>query len=135
MRFSLSTCVITFPAYLHTSSFVKKVEHMCDAVVHLESFAGTPKEDHPAFKEYHGLFTIKKLFKLNTLTSFLPDTLNMAFKLHRKRLIVEKFHLPPELEDTTARTSEKKKDVMSKSSSISHKHGMACSSPSNPLDF
>ncbi|CAG8770922.1 7034_t:CDS:2, partial [Funneliformis caledonium] len=45
LRFSFGAAVITIPAYLYTSSssepcsFIRRIEHMCDAVVEVESFA------------------------------------------------------------------------------------------------
>ena len=33
---------------------VKRLERLCDAVVRLESFAGSDKEQNPLYKDYHG---------------------------------------------------------------------------------
>ena len=48
--------------------------------------------------EYDGLFRIVKLPRLNSLSQcFMPETLDLAFHVKRKRLVVEQLHLPPEL--------------------------------------
>jgi len=136
LRFSLATCVVTFPAYLFSPSFVTKVEHLVDTAVALESFAGSFKETNPAFQEYHGLFHVRKLPRLNTIAGPKMDTTNLAFKLQRKRFSVETFHLPPELEDTTSRTTsnadhKKKKVAMSCTTT----GGGSTTSGANLLDF
>lgn len=82
---------------------------MVDFSIELESFAGSDKETNPAFKEYHGLIYIRKLVALNALTAHLPETHDLAFKLRRKRFIIEKLHLPPELQqeaDTEVATTD-----------------------------
>jgi len=47
--------------------------------------------------EYNGLFRLSKLPHLNSLSAFQPETLDLAFFLKRKRLVVEQLHLPPDL--------------------------------------
>ena len=34
--------------------YVRRLEKLCDTVVHLDSFVGSDKEKNPAYKEYHG---------------------------------------------------------------------------------
>ena len=36
------------------SVYVRRLERLSDAVVKLESFAGSDKEQNPLFREYHG---------------------------------------------------------------------------------
>ncbi|XP_021349434.1 elongator complex protein 4-like [Mizuhopecten yessoensis] len=107
LRTAFGVCIITIPTHLFKSAtFVSRLERLCDTVVHLESFAGSDKEKNPAYKEYHGLFHIRQLPRLNSLTSHMPDTLDFAFKLRRKKFTIEKLHLPPELSDTASRPQE-----------------------------
>ncbi|GBC09463.1 hypothetical protein RclHR1_08890008 [Rhizophagus clarus] len=111
MRFSFGAAVITIPAYLYssssseTSSFIRRIEHMCDAVVEVESFAGSPATTNAIYSAtYHGLFHVHKLPTLNSLVP--PSTKlsvlsggggnNLGFKLRRKKFTIETFHLPPE---------------------------------------
>lgn len=79
---------------------------MVDFSIELESFDGSDKETNPIFKEYHGLIQIKKLNALNALAAHSPETHDLAFKLRRKRFIIEKLHLPPELQETEQREQD-----------------------------
>ncbi|XP_033753392.1 elongator complex protein 4-like [Pecten maximus] len=107
LRTAFAVCMVTVPTHLFQSAaFVSRLERLCDTVVHLESFAGSDKEKNPAYKEYHGLFHIQQLPRLNSLTSHMPDTMDFAFKLRRKKFTIEKLHLPPELSDTASRPQE-----------------------------
>ncbi|XP_038064148.1 elongator complex protein 4-like [Patiria miniata] len=107
IRNSLAVCVITMPTHLFTDVAVtRRLERLCDTAIELESFAGSEKEKNPVYKEYHGLFHIKQLPRLNSLTGHMPDTMDLAFKLKRKKLTIEKLHLPPELPETVSRTQE-----------------------------
>jgi len=72
-------------------------------LIELESFAGSERETHPAFKEYSGLLHLHKMSALNTLAVHMPDTTDLAFKLRRKKFVIEKFHLPPELQESSAK--------------------------------
>lgn len=68
---------------------IQRAEHLSDVVVELESFAGSPKEANPMFKDYHGLLHVKKLPAFNTLVH--QDALysDLAFKLRRKKFLIE----------------------------------------------
>lgn len=89
---------------LQDDNLIHRVRNLVDFSVELESFAGSDKETNPAFKEYHGLIYIRKLFALNTLAAHSPETHDLAFKLRRKRFIIEKLHLPPELQEVQTAT-------------------------------
>ncbi|XP_062599943.1 elongator complex protein 4-like [Saccostrea cucullata] len=107
MRSAFATCMITMPTHLfQIPGFVGRLCKMCDTVLHLDSFAGSDKEKNPAYKEYHGLFNIVQLPRLNSLLCHMPDTLDFAFKLRRKKFTIEKLHLPPELSETANRSQE-----------------------------
>ncbi|XP_022105745.1 elongator complex protein 4-like [Acanthaster planci] len=107
LRNSLAVCVITMPTHLFADvAVIRRVERLCDTAVRLESFAGSDKEKNPVYKEYHGLFHIKQLPRLNSLSGHMPDTTDLAFKLKRKKLTIEKLHLPPELSETVSRPQE-----------------------------
>ncbi|ORX58073.1 PAXNEB-domain-containing protein [Hesseltinella vesiculosa] len=115
LRFSFGAAVITLPAYLYEEvpNYVRRVEHLADAVLEIESFAGSSKHnDQPYTQTYHGFFHVHKLPVLNSLLP--PSTKlsvlsggganDLAFKLRRKRFAIETFHLPPEGGVTTRRT-------------------------------
>lgn len=107
LRYSYAVCLITVPTHLFDDpSLVRRIERLCDTVVRLESFAGSDKEHNPTFKDYHGLFHIVRLPRLNSLTCHSLDSYDLAFKLKRKKFTIEKLHLPPELSETANRGQE-----------------------------
>ena len=101
LRSSLSVCVCTVPkASINavSPSLLNELEQLSDLSLSIDSFTGAGLDVSDwEFKEYSGLFYIKKLFKMNSLTyNFTPDTLNYAFKLKKRKMYIEKLHLPPE---------------------------------------
>ncbi|KAJ2740582.1 Elongator subunit elp4 [Coemansia sp. BCRC 34301] len=122
LRYSYAACVISFPAYLYEEAglrlpIVRRIEHLCDAVIELESFEGssvTPpntvarqiKNEAMASQEYHGFLHIHKLPRLNSLTASMGrlsilqtgggSANNLAFRLRRKKFSIETYHLPIE---------------------------------------
>ncbi|RCH81612.1 hypothetical protein CU098_000042, partial [Rhizopus stolonifer] len=142
LRFSFGTAIVTIPAYLYDEvpNVMKRIEHMVDAVIEIESFAGNlfdneitmadngcvgdPVHNEAAYTQnYHGFFHVHKLPVLNSLLP--PSTKlsvlsaggsnDLGFKLRRKRFAIETFHLPPEGGVVTRRTeppstSEPKKE-------------------------
>lgn len=97
MRSSFSVCLISTPTHVfEDDGMALALENMCDAVVRLESFEGTPLQDDPIFKNYNGLLHVLKTPRLNSIvSSYHNDLSNLAFKLHRKQFSIEKFCLPP----------------------------------------
>ena len=98
--------LITVPSHLWKSTHVmRRVRQLSDYVVHVESFAGSKKQN-PLYRDYHGLFHIKKLPCWQSLAPIPLDSTDWAFKLKRKHFSIVKLHLPPDLSDTASRTQE-----------------------------
>lgn len=74
---------------------MKRLLYSADNAVRIESFAGSGKETNPVYSEYHGLFHITKLSAVHSLVPYVPPSLDLAFKLRRKKFVIEKLHLPP----------------------------------------
>lgn len=107
LRTAYASCLITIPSHLFCDKvFIRKIERLCDTVVEVDSFVGSDKEKNPAYKDYHGLFNIKQLPCLNSLVCTMPESLDLAFKLRRKKFCIEKLHLPPDLSETASRSQE-----------------------------
>lgn len=68
---------------------MQQVEHLSDIAIRLESFAGSQKETNPLFKDYHGLLHLQKMLTLNTMALHNPDSRDLAFKLRRKKFVIE----------------------------------------------
>ncbi|CAI9740666.1 complex 4-like [Octopus vulgaris] len=121
LRSSFAVCMVTVPSLImEDANFIHKIERLCDTVVHLESFAGSSRSENPLYKEYHGLFHVKQLPKLNAIKCQMPDTTDWAFKLRRKKFVIEKLHLPPDLSETVSR-SESRPGTMG-CGSTGHRH-------------
>ncbi|XP_012279869.1 elongator complex protein 4 [Orussus abietinus] len=108
LRNSYAVAMFTFPVenFDNSDAIVERIEHLADTAIRLESFAGSPKETNPIYKDYHGLVHIKKISIFNTLAPHCPESVDLAFKLRRKKFLIEILHLPPELEDTTQREQD-----------------------------
>ncbi|XP_048242263.1 elongator complex protein 4-like [Haliotis rufescens] len=129
LRTAYACCLITVPSHLFQDpGFVERLVRLSDTAIRLESFAGSSKEKNPAFKEYHGLLHLRQLPRLNSLISHMPDTLDLAFKLRRKKFTIEMLHLPPELSESASRDQEDPAPRFKPTS-------LACGGPSSKLDF
>ncbi|XP_018305557.1 elongator complex protein 4 [Mycetomoellerius zeteki] len=107
LRNSYAVGVVTVPVNNFNSNFViERIEHLSDIAIGLESFAGSAKALNPLYKEYHGLLHIKKLCALNGLSHGSSQHRDLAFKLRRKKFLIEVLHLPPEFEDTSQREQD-----------------------------
>ncbi|XP_068673027.1 elongator complex protein 4-like isoform X2 [Montipora foliosa] len=128
MRSAFAVCLITAPTHLfQESALIRRMQRLCDTVVKLESFVGSDNETNPVYQDYHGLFHIIRLPRLNSLVGHSPESFDLAFKLRRKKMTIEKLHLPPDLAETANRTQE---------DSIRGKPGaLSCQSSNLRLDF
>lgn len=98
VRNTNSVAFVTIPGQLLTtvdSQLMAQIRNLVDVSIEIESFAASDKETNIVFKDYHGLLHIRKLSAVDTLAAFCPETLDLAFKLKRKRFVIEKLHLPP----------------------------------------
>lgn len=86
---------INFIILLQDDHIIKRILYSVDNAVKIESFAGSSKETNPVYSDYHGLFHITKLSAVYSLVPFVPPSLDLAFKLRRKKFLIEKLHLPP----------------------------------------
>uniref|UniRef100_A0A8C2DFK3 Elongator complex protein 4 n=1 Tax=Cyprinus carpio TaxID=7962 RepID=A0A8C2DFK3_CYPCA len=69
-----------------------RIIRLSDTAIALESFRGSEKETNPLYKDYHGLLHVRQLPRLNCLSSEVPDTKDLAFKLKRKQFTIEVSH-------------------------------------------
>lgn len=95
-------CFLTMPLHLINlidDQLIIRIRKLVDVNVNLESFDNVEKQTNAVFKQYHGLVHIKKLQTINAHQSHKPESFDLAFKLKSHRFVIEKLHLPPELED------------------------------------
>ncbi|KAJ1177697.1 hypothetical protein NDU88_002949 [Pleurodeles waltl] len=90
LRMSLTACVITIPGHLiQHKAIMARAKNLSDSVVGLESFIGSERETNPLYKDYHGLFHVRQLPHLNSLTQDISGVTDLAFKLKRKLFTIE----------------------------------------------
>lgn len=143
LRQSFSCAIVTVPSDVLSADkkVIRSLRHLADYAVKLRSFAGTDDAENPALKDYHGLFQLVKLPRLNSLIRFTPSTFDLAFKLRRKRFTVEKLHLPPDLAETAEREQDEtsmKSLTKKKVAAVTAGFGGGCggmSGGSSALDF
>ncbi|KAI6649758.1 Elongator complex protein 4-like [Oopsacas minuta] len=108
------TFLLSYPTYNHSEIYLNRIRYLSDAVYRLECFQSSDKEVSPLFSDYHGLFHLVKLPKINSLQSFIPETLNFGFKAKKRKFVIEKLHLPPELGEDDKKSTTKIKVRMDK---------------------
>lgn len=91
LRSSFAVAMITVPVinFDNIGGIVGRMEHLADTAISLESFIGSAKEANPVFRDYHGLLHVKKLSAINTLAAHCPESLDLAFKMRRKKFVIE----------------------------------------------
>jgi elongator complex protein 4 len=99
LRHSLAVCVITVPnEIVNNRTLINKYSILSDHVFLMDDSAKSVSR--LTSTEYDGIFRLVKLPRLNSLNAcFVPETLDLAFYIKRKRLVVEQLHLPPELSE------------------------------------
>jgi elongator complex protein 4 len=102
LRYSLALCMMTVPMHLYETPR-SAVEQVADIILRIESFSGSATLQD--LSEYHGILHIRKLPRLNTLVHIPMETTQYGFKTKRKKFIIEKIHLPPEVEEASKDSS------------------------------
>lgn len=107
LRDTNAIAFVTVPSHLFDDDHImNRLLYSIDNAVKIESFAGSSRETNPVYKDYHGLFHITKLSAMYSLVPYVPPSLDLAFKLKRKKFVIEKLHLPPELQETKEREQD-----------------------------
>lgn len=102
-------CLITLPLHLINlidDQLIFKIRKLVDANINLESFDDVDKQTNAVFKQYHGLLHVEKLQTITAHQSHKPESFDLAFKLKSHRFVIEKLHLPPELQDNASPQSQ-----------------------------
>eukprot|EP00644_Phytophthora_capsici_P001130 jgi/Phyca11/556286/estExt2_Genewise1Plus.C_PHYCAscaffold_860021 len=76
--------------------FVNELRHVSDTVLALNSFAGTRDLLPEELQEFQGSLTLRKLPRVHALACHAPSNTRFGVKRGRRKLKIEKFHLPPE---------------------------------------
>ena len=105
MRHSLAVCLVTVPNQLIGGSGQQQQSlDLHERFTHLSDYSFVLDDSVKATSgltatEYDGLFRLVKIPRLNSLMASCGalDTLDLAFHMKRKRLVVEQLHLPPDI--------------------------------------
>ncbi|KAJ3275010.1 hypothetical protein HDV01_001516 [Terramyces sp. JEL0728] len=108
---------VTLPEYFYQNdngdsyfNIIKRVEFAVDAVIEVESFAGSYKFFDASYtSDYHGLIHPVHIFRINSLVESTRlsnvQLHSLGFKVRRKRFSIEPFVLPPENSDKTSKAT------------------------------
>jgi archaellum biogenesis ATPase FlaH len=85
--------MITTPTYCIDPTNATILNHLCDCVINLDSVRSK-------LANCDCFLTIVKPFTV--IRQYLPEIMSMCIKLDKRRLVVEPFHLPPDLDEAGA---------------------------------
>lgn len=135
-------CVLSGALAAFPVPFANEVRHMSDYVLELKAFMGEQDLLPAELQDFHGLLDIHKLARVHALACHAADARKFGVKRERRKLKIEKFHLPPEGSRSSSSSSS---DASSKTSrlvgaSAAHKAASGCGSSSasssmDPLAF
>eukprot|EP01138_Halocafeteria_seosinensis_P003199 gb/GECG01003273.1/.p1 GENE.gb/GECG01003273.1/~~gb/GECG01003273.1/.p1 ORF type:complete len:521 (+),score=73.46 gb/GECG01003273.1/:1-1563(+) len=110
-----SVAYVTVPSTMLPKRTLAGMRRIADGVIQVTAFAERGLEGTVAtsttselllksqkqtssaeFADYTGMISLKKVPCINSLVSARPDTLTYLFKRDRRKMKIEKFHLPPE---------------------------------------
>ncbi|KAF5294669.1 hypothetical protein FQA39_LY02801 [Lamprigera yunnana] len=97
MRMSLAVAVVTIPSHLLERPILDRCIYSSDVAIRLQSFEGTELENNSVLNDYQGYFHLRKLAAINSFSSKHPGSAEYVFKIRRRKFVIEKLHLPPEL--------------------------------------
>ncbi|KAK9509478.1 hypothetical protein O3M35_006788 [Rhynocoris fuscipes] len=111
---------ITLPKYLiEESKIICRCEHISDLVMELKSLT---VPTNGIYDDINGFIRFNKISALNSLSTLVKDDQDWAFKFSHKKLVVEKFRLPPEMESSDQREQD-------------HSTQTSCFKSNNKLEF
>ncbi|KAE8893638.1 hypothetical protein PF005_g22140 [Phytophthora fragariae] len=87
------------------TAFTSELRHVSDSVLTLSSFAGTRDLLPEELLEFQGSLTLRKLPRVHALACHAPSNARFGVKRERRKLKIEKFHLPPEGSRTSSSSS------------------------------
>lgn len=79
--------------------------HLQELFNNVLSVESLPRDKKSVFKDYHGILHLDRIDNMCTFTMPNYDMTDRFFKVQRKKFIIEKMHLPPDLSETVSRSS------------------------------
>ncbi|XP_014274951.1 elongator complex protein 4 [Halyomorpha halys] len=90
---SCSVALVTIPSNLFGDQVFNRCMQLSDIVISLKSLINN---NDPSLKEFSGLIKFSKISPVNSFSIHVPEDIDWAFKVVKKKLIIQKLHLPPE---------------------------------------
>ncbi|BES96819.1 Elongator complex protein [Nesidiocoris tenuis] len=95
-----ASVLVTVPPDVLSLKTVSRCRQICDVVF---SLLAIDPAANPLYSEYNGLLKLWKISPINCLAPIVEVSDDWAFKLLKKRLLVERLTLPPEMDSSTQR--------------------------------
>lgn len=112
-------CMLSGPLFCLPAELVTELRHICDYVVETKSFMGEKALLPPELSEFDGMLELCKLARVHSLACHSVDAVKYGLKRERRKLKIEKFHLPPEgSRASSSDTKSSSRLVASSSSSV-----------------
>ena len=107
-------CVSVCIAYMQDEVYVSQLERLCDAVVRVESFTGSDKEQNPLYQDYHGKH--HNIMTFSTVSGLsLPYGTNCVVNVCRSlslgEVAMSEFYVPSSSRDSRPCLQTEKKKV------------------------
>lgn len=90
---SCSVAIVTVPSNILGHQLFDRCMQLSDIVISLKSLVNI---NDPSLKEFSGLIKFSKISAVNSFSIHVPEDVDWAFKIVKKKLIIQKLHLPPE---------------------------------------
>lgn len=101
-------CMLSGPLFCLPGELVNELRHICDYVVETKSFMGEKALLPPELSEFDGMLELCKLARVHSLACHSVDAVKYGLKRERRKLKIEKFHLPPEGSRASSSSSDTK---------------------------
>ncbi|XP_059482829.1 elongator complex protein 4 [Neocloeon triangulifer] len=106
LRASCAVCLVTIPSHFFNAATISRCRQISDYSIQLIPAIHIDGKVNPLLSGQDGLFKINKLPSINTITPYKPATLDLGFKVRRKKFCIEKLQLPPEIAESEEREQD-----------------------------
>ncbi|CAB3373497.1 Hypothetical predicted protein [Cloeon dipterum] len=106
LRSSCAVCLATVPTQSLESHVKSRCRHVCDYCICPSPAVHVDGKVNPLLSGHNGVFKIHKLPVINSIAPFKPETLDLGFKVRRKKFCIEKLQLPPEVAESEEREQD-----------------------------
>lgn len=113
---------------LHELGELPRIRRLCDAYIATETLQDSTKS--ALYREFQAICRIQKSFSINALKPVSTADYEFGLKFERRKIILERLHIPPELEDTAQREASSRGNTTASGNKINCR-----SATEHALDF